>query len=265
MTWLKLLGIGCGAHITHNAAKHGCQMLEINFESLAVNLFNHFKIHAVRTATFKSVCDELDCVFMPLKSHSGTRFLSLNPAINRIIQMFEPLSEYFLSLSQCPPSIRCFFQNAKSKFWLVFIEYQTKSFNSAIEKMERSTTSSFEAAKELRILKLKIQNRMRLNYLPHEAEAENQKLNFIQQQQIQVELSKFYQSVIYYIDLWENSYDGTEVFFWISMCRFPEWKMVLDSFEFAVSRYGEELRQIINRDQCNAMNLESSKNFVLIK
>ena len=125
--------LGIGAHITNNAAKHGCQMLKFNFEALVVNINSYFKIHAVRTEALRSVCEELELMFMPIKSHSGTRFLSLNPALSRIIVMFQPLSEYFLSIAQCPPSIRCFFESPSSKFWLVFVECQTKSFNITIE------------------------------------------------------------------------------------------------------------------------------------
>ena len=40
----------------------------------------------------------------------------------------------------------------------MFVECQTKSLNITIEKMERSATTSFETAEELRTLKIKINN-----------------------------------------------------------------------------------------------------------
>ena len=33
------------------------------------------------------------------------------------------------------------------------------------------------------------------------------------------------------------------------MRKFPDWRIIIESFEFAVVRYGEELRQTILRDQ----------------
>lgn len=83
----------------------------------------------------------------------------------------------------------------------MFVEYQTKSFNTTIEKMERTTTTSFEASEELRTIKIKIQNRKQLNYLPHDVEQEKLKLSANEQQAIELELNKFYDAIIYYIEI----------------------------------------------------------------
>ena len=75
------------------------------------------------------------------------------------------------------------------------------------------------------------------------------KIKTEEQVEIQLELVVFYDAIIHYIELWENSYDGTENFQWLSMNRFPEWEVINNSYEFAVLRYGEDLRTIIDRDQ----------------
>lgn len=68
---------------------------------------------------------------------------------------------------------------------MVFVEHQSKNFNTSIEKMEQKTaTPSFEWEEEFRMLKSKIQNRKLLNYLPYEAEVEKLKLNGNDQQTI---------------------------------------------------------------------------------
>jgi len=43
-------------------------------------------------------------------SFSKTRFLSLMPAVERILQMFKPLKEYFDSV-ECPTILKDFFEN----------------------------------------------------------------------------------------------------------------------------------------------------------
>ena len=106
-----------------------------------------------------------------------------------------------------------------------------------------------EAAEELRTLKIKLNFRKQLNFLPHEAEKEKLNLSVSEQEEIQLELVVFYGAIIHYIELWENSYDVTENFQWLYMSRFPEWEVIINSYEFAVLRYGEDLKTIINRDQ----------------
>lgn len=130
----SLIGIGCGAHISHNAIDAGCEMLEINFEALAVTIHKHFKLHTVRNEALKTTCAEPGQVFEATKSHSGTRFLSLNPALQRVISMYEPLKQYFNSIPKCPPSIKRFFNDETGKFWLCFVQNQTSGFNTTVKK-----------------------------------------------------------------------------------------------------------------------------------
>lgn len=99
------------------------------------------------------------------------------------------------------------------------------------------------------LLKKKIQNRHRLKYLSKEAETEKAKLSVEQQTKIESEIVIFYETIIEYIELWEKSFDGSSCFRWMSLNRFPDWVDIQSSYEYAVERYGEKLRGIINRDQ----------------
>lgn len=251
----EILGLGCGAHITHNAIDAGCEMLDTNFEALVVNIHKHFRIHTTRNETLKEHCVLFDKVYQGMKSHSGTRFLSLNPAIQRILSMFEPLRSYFDELEKRPPWTEFFFDN-KAKFWLFFIENQTSRFNDSIKIMERATTTSFQAAEEMNMLRKKVQNRLQLKYLPADAESEFNNLPEVDQTKIHKDISKFYSTIIDYIENWDKSFDGSRAFDWMSMTRFPDWSTVKNSFDFAVSRFGDKFRELVNRDQiCDEFGL----------
>ena len=167
----EIIGFGCLAHIAHNSISAGCETLPIDFEALAVKIYKHFSLFTVRTEQLKAVCVNMNQIYKPLKSHSSSRFLSLEPALRRIFEIFDPLCSYFQSVRNCPPNIKQFFENLSSKFWILFVLNQLDNFNSSIKFMEGSSISSFEAASEVKALKGKIQNRRRFGYIPREAKA----------------------------------------------------------------------------------------------
>jgi hypothetical protein len=37
-----IIGIGGGAHITHNSIQSGCDQLPVNFEAIVVKIYKHF-------------------------------------------------------------------------------------------------------------------------------------------------------------------------------------------------------------------------------
>lgn len=80
----EIVGVGCASHIIHNAFDSACDQLPINIEAFAVNIYKHFRLHTVRVETLKNFCDEADVEYMKLVSHSGSRFLSLYPAIQKV-------------------------------------------------------------------------------------------------------------------------------------------------------------------------------------
>jgi hypothetical protein len=84
--WLvpEIVGIGCSAHIIHNAFDSACDQLPIDVEALVVNIYKFFHIHTIRTEALKEICDEVGAEYKTLTNHSGTRFLSLLPAVSKV-------------------------------------------------------------------------------------------------------------------------------------------------------------------------------------
>lgn len=244
----NLIGNGCFAHIIHNSISAGCEILEIDIEAVIVKIFKHFSIYTVRTEKFKSLCDEIDQVFKPLLNHSCTRFLSLEPAVLRLLELFEPLKEYFQSLKNCAPSIKRFFENPASKFWALFISNQLKNFNESIRFMESSNITAFEIANQITILKDKLTNRQRFSFLPRESLLEYQKLDTKLQDETKKKVFDFYGTILDYLNLWENSLDGTQVLTWMLMYKCPTWADIEETIEFAIEKYGEKFKEIVDRD-----------------
>lgn len=83
----EILGIGCVAHIVHNAFDSSCDQLPIDIEALVVNVYKHFHIHTLRVEALKQLCDEAEVEYEKLTNHSGTRFLTLLPAVSKVRQI----------------------------------------------------------------------------------------------------------------------------------------------------------------------------------
>jgi len=114
----NIFGIGCPVHIAHNAAKHGIDTLMFDTESISLKIYNHFSIYTVRTEALKEFCQFVDIEYRNLLYHSATRWLSLYPAVNRILQMFPALKSYFLSIDTCPMILKTFFEGRLSEAYL---------------------------------------------------------------------------------------------------------------------------------------------------
>lgn len=80
----SIIGIGCAAHIIHNAFDIACEQLPADIEPIVVNIYKHFHIHTLRNENLKELCAEAEVEYMKLTNHSGTRFLSLLPAVSRV-------------------------------------------------------------------------------------------------------------------------------------------------------------------------------------
>lgn len=83
----EIVGVGCVAHIIHNAFDSACDQLPFNIEALAVNIYKHFHIHTLRVETLKDFCDDSEMEYTKLTNHSGTRFLTLHPAVKKVISL----------------------------------------------------------------------------------------------------------------------------------------------------------------------------------
>lgn len=80
----KIVGVGCVDHIIHNGFDAACDQLPINIEGIVVNLYKYFHIHTLRVESLKEFCDEASVEYVKLTNHSGTRFLTLAPAVTKV-------------------------------------------------------------------------------------------------------------------------------------------------------------------------------------
>jgi hypothetical protein len=85
--------------------------------------------------------EEAEMQYKRMLGYSKTRWLSLSPAVERILQMYSPLKYYFLSQEKCPAVLHAFFSNECSELWLKFVHVQASIFNNSVKMMEGDKTT----------------------------------------------------------------------------------------------------------------------------
>ncbi|XP_045783692.1 uncharacterized protein LOC123879843 [Maniola jurtina] len=161
-----MVGVGCIAHIFSNSVHHAIESLPICVDSIVMQMHNHFASFTVRTEALKKVCSELEIDFKRMLSHSKTRWLSLYPAIERILQMYEPLKSYFLSLSYPARTLQMFFENDFSECYLWLLHSFMSIYQSRIKHAETADISVNEVIDQCSQVVENINERLEQNFCP---------------------------------------------------------------------------------------------------
>jgi hypothetical protein len=94
---MNIRGIGCAANILHNALRTSADILPVDVETIVNKIFQYFHIYTVRVEELKEFCDFVDIEYKQVFGSVKTRWLSLQPAITRVIDMFSGSKYYFIS------------------------------------------------------------------------------------------------------------------------------------------------------------------------
>lgn len=128
-------------------------------------IFQHFYIYTVRVHSLKEFCDFVNIEYKSVLGHSTTRWLSLYPALIRLIEMFEGLKSYFLSIEKCPAISKFFFENPLSLLLTIFLRTQCELFFNTIKSVETANLSIVEVKSQIDTLLLKIKSRNINNFM----------------------------------------------------------------------------------------------------
>lgn len=244
----SLIGVGCTAHILNNCIQNATDVLPIDIEVIAVKIFKHFYIYTVRVEKLKSFADFVNCEYKKILSFSKTRFLNMMPAIERILQMYEPLKSYFQSIDNCPTIIKQFFNNPVSEVWMWFVHNVASQFHEGITNIEGNKVSATEAALEYFTLKNKLEHRLNEVFLPLKVRECLSKLNNDGQSNMEdfkTQVQLFYSNCVSYLNNWSSNLKELKLFEWAGLRRQFNWNDVSQSVETFRANLGE----VLNEDQ----------------
>jgi len=224
-------GIGCPAHILHNTASTSADVLSVDVESTVLKIYKYFSIFTVRNERLKSFCEEADVHYANLQSHSRTRWLSLLPEIERILQLWEPLKNFFLEETRPPKAIVDFFNNPLSQIYFLFLHCQTFLFEKQIKKIEKSDITIIEVKKIINDLEQTLSERAEANFLGIKTKIEYNKIKddvqlFVSIKLFDEEVDNYYKTAREYLQQWSNPLIKFEVFSWMDLTSSLQWQEV---------------------------------------
>ena len=149
--------------------------------------------------------------------------------VTRIIEIYEGLKSYFISLSGCPKLLETFFSNPQSELWLHFIHSQLKIFSNAIKNLEGDNISASEVALELELLKQKVCNRKENNFKNSKIESIILKLeneNLLTERGFHKITNEFYETFLEYLNKRTSHFEPLKSFSWVELKEAPTWQQI---------------------------------------
>lgn len=108
----RILKANCPAHVAHNACKHACDQLSVDIETVVLKVYSHFSVSASRRENLRGFFEFVDIEWREILRHVCTRWLSLYPAVERLLQSWPAITAYFRSLGEaCPVMLRKIFSD----------------------------------------------------------------------------------------------------------------------------------------------------------
>lgn len=211
----EIIPVGCLAHVMSNALSSAVdKIIPIDIQNVAFKIYQHFSIYTARTEKLKGFCDFIGCEMKRLLSHSKTRWLSLFPVIERLLQQYEALKSYFLSAEDSPIALHNFFKNETSEFWLLFLQPQAHLFYNAIQTIEATEMTAYDVSIQYTELLKKMRDRFETAFIPLSAQnflrTRLQSENILTEVRAQAVVRNFYSQVIKYMEEWQVKLLGSE-------------------------------------------------------
>lgn len=247
----NILGIGCAAHIVHNAMQTSADILPIDADTIINKVFQYFHIYAVRVSELKSFCEFVDVEYRQVLGSVKTRWLSLQPAVNRVIEMYEGLKSYFLSQEKCPKLLMDFFSNPQSQFWLHFINSQLKVCANTVKKIEKDNICGNEVADELCTLKNKLMCRKTQNFRTSVMISLLKDLEdggLMKDREFTEIANRFYETFLQYVENWAQPFEKLNELQWVQLNSPPSWNQVQKCLQWIIE-IDNRLEKVIDEDK----------------
>jgi len=95
-------------------------VLPVDVEIIANTIFQFIHIYTVRVEHLKEFCKYANVKYKNILGSVKTRWLSVLPAITRIIDIYPDLKSYFEKQEKCPTILKSFFNDPISIVWFHF-------------------------------------------------------------------------------------------------------------------------------------------------
>ena len=145
--------MGCACHLIHNIACHASESLQeattFDVEDLCVDIFYWFDKSTKRKGVLKEFRDFCDTNYREVVRYISVRWLSLDKAVNRILQLYESLKSYFRSEAESQARFKRLlnlFEDPMTEVYLLFYQSVLPTFMHTNLLLQREDPSIFLVA-----------------------------------------------------------------------------------------------------------------------
>ncbi|KAL2102048.1 hypothetical protein ACEWY4_003809 [Coilia grayii] len=217
-----LLQGNCHAHIVHNTVKHALDQLTVDVENVVLKVYSFFSTSAKRRESLKEFCRFCDVEFQEILRHVTTRWLSLNPAITRLMQTWPALKSYFISLGEeCPKQVRALLKLSEDsteedgdivEVYLLFCNNILSLFEEVVRKLESDETTCVELYSIMDNFKEKLTQRRDDQFFGYLTKVKLQRLLPHYADIAKADFTAFLNTALSYVGKWFNFYEENWLF-----------------------------------------------------
>lgn len=210
----NIIKANCTCHILHYCVKHSLKALSVDIELIVLKVYSELSAFARNRIDLKITCSEAEIEFREILKHVPTQWLSLHPAINRIITLWPALTNYFLALGE---------ENCSSFIWqtfcagdcqrntalcvLYFVQNVMQVFQNAMKLLEADKVTSTEIYDIMVDLRTKLQNRQADQFYGKFAMNLLQHFDDAQKNKVKTEINSFFIRCLNYLQYKYNFED----------------------------------------------------------
>lgn len=240
----NIRGAGCSAHVLHNTARKACEILNVDVELVVIKIFSFFKSFTLRTERLKELCDFIDMEYHQLLSHSKVRWLTLMPAVERILKIYEGLKSLISTTENAPKFLTNFFSNPLGEAYLWTVHSFLSCFNNQILKIEREKITIIEVRAIMDETAKMIENRIRDKFLPLKTKEilRNSGLEVQIIEDFKNEIIECYLVAKTYLNKWIAPLKQFSFLQWMLLEEVPQWEEVSTCLEL-LSKDGISLNE----------------------
>ena len=198
----RLIPIGCPAHILHNAAEKGAERLTVDIETIVLKICSHFKCQTSRVQKLKQFCAQLEAQYTALPTHTPTRWTTLGNVLEKMIELWELLTQHFLS-PRCPPRIlENFFRSEESLVFVSFLHRALSVFKKPLLLLQSTSALFPEPAEIFKSFKTAIFQRRNTEFYGAKTDELLKGIDSDCAEVLKLSFKEFYEVTLEYIDKW---------------------------------------------------------------
>ena len=127
--------MGCPCHLVHNIAGHASEAFQraagFDVEDLCVDVFYWFDKSTKRKGILREFCSFCDNDYREVVRYVSVRWLSLEKAVYRILQLYNSLQSYFRSEAESQPRFKRLAATFEKPLTEVYLLFSTTCIHSA--------------------------------------------------------------------------------------------------------------------------------------